>query len=259
MRSKQQMLSALDGLIQEAERLYKQFLADYQPWSADFAAWLKASESTVEAIFGSTSHALLAFKSIHYIPPPGEQYAHDVEQAKGRLTWFESGLRYAHVTLIGYRYSVERLATEPPARPTPNVFISHGGPSRIHVDQARDFLSALGLQPIIVADLPNMNLSVNEKVRFYMNLCTGAIALATSEDETIANAQRTRPNVENEIGMLQTAPNVGNRIIYLKEPNVKFASNYSEKVWIPFTKDRIQDAFIPIARELRAFGFLGPT
>src|SRR5688572_14574686 len=119
------MLSALDGLIQEAERLYQKFLADFQPWSADFAVWLKASESTVEAIFGSNSDALLSFKTIHYMPPPGEAYANEIEQAKGRLTWFESGLRYAHVTLIGYRYSVERLVPDPSARPTPNVFVSH--------------------------------------------------------------------------------------------------------------------------------------
>lgn len=259
MLSKQQMLSALEGLIREAERLYQQFLADFQPWSADFAVWLKASESTVEAIFGSNSDALRSFKSVYYMPPPGDQYTNDLEYANARRTWFESGLRYAHVTLIGYRYSVERLAPEPPARSTPNIFVSHGGPTRTHVDHVRDFLSALSLQPIIVADLPNLNLSVNEKVRFYMDLCTAGLALATAEDETTANEQRTRPNVENEIGMMQTAPNIGDRIIYLKEPTVEFATNYSEKVWIPFSKECIQDAFVRIARELRAFGFLGAT
>ena len=56
-----------------------------------------------------------------------------------------------------------------------------------------------------------------------MALCTGAIALATVEDETTAGDLRARPNVENEIGMLQMAPNVGSRIIYLKEPGVAFA------------------------------------
>ena len=125
-----------------------------------------------------------------------------------------------------------------------------------HVQLVQDFLGALGLGPVVVRDRPNLNLSVNEKVRFYMALCTGAVALATVEDETIANEQRTRPNVENEIGMLQAAPNIGSRIIYLKEPNVTFASNYQEKVWIPFTKERVQDSFINIAKELRAFGFV---
>jgi hypothetical protein len=77
------------------------------------------------------------------------------------------------------------------------------------------------------------------------------------EDETVIYEQRTRPNVENEIGTLQTAENIGSRITYLKEPNVVFASNYQEKVLISFPKERIQDALIDIAIELRAFGFLG--
>ena len=89
-----------------------------------------------------------------------------------------------------------------------------------------------------------------------MRLCTGAIALATAEDETTAEEKRAKPNVENEIGMLQTSPNIGSRIIYLKEPAVKFASNYAEKVWMSFDKDQVQNTFIDIAKELRAFGFL---
>lgn len=45
--------------------------------------------------------------------------------------------------------------------------------------------------------------------------------------------------------------------IYLKEPEVAFATNYQEKVWIPFSKDRVQDAFVDLAKELRAFGSVG--
>lgn len=158
--------------------------------------------------------------------------------------------------LTKHRYSVERLAMDEPVRSTPYIFISHGGPTMVHVDLVRDFLAALGLWPVVVRQMANLNLSVNEKVRFYMALCTGAIALTTAEDETVANEQRTRPNVENEIGMLQMAPNIGSRLVYLKESNVAFASNYQEKVWIPFTKERVQDSFVDLARELRAFGFL---
>lgn len=257
MLTKQQMLAALDGLIDEANRLYKQFLTDLRTWTPEFAAWLKASESTIEAIFGSSSHALASFKQIYFIPPPSEVYTNELEQTKARLTWFESGLRFAQTTLVGYRYSVDRLAQDAPARSTPNVFIAHGGPSRLHVERIRDFLSALGLQPIVVEDMPNMNLSLNEKVRFYMSLCTAGIALATVEDETTAAEQRTRPNVENEIGMMQTSDNIGARIVYMKEPGVQFASNYAEKVWIPFERDAVERAFTPLALELRAFGLLG--
>lgn len=257
MLTKQQMLNALDGLIDEAARLHAVFLTDLASWSPDFAVWLKAAESTVEAIFGTNSQALGSFKAIYFLPPPGEQYTNELEERKAKMTWFDSGLRYAHATLVGYRYSVDRLTVEAPARPTPYIFIAHGGPTLTHVHLVRDFLAALGLSGVVVRDLPNLNLSANEKVRFYMSLCAGGIALATLEDETTAREGRTRPNVENEIGMMQTAPNIGARITCLKEDGVQFASNYAEKIWIPFVKDRVQDVFVDIAKELRAFGFLG--
>ena len=250
------MLSALDGLIAEAKRLRNVFVFDFVTGSPGFTVWLKACESSVEAIFGSSSDALLSFKGICFLPRLDQQFANARERRKAEITWFDSGLRFAHSTLVGYRYSVERLAPEEPERGTRYIFISHGGPTMTHVQLVQDFLGALGLEPVVVRDRPNLNLSVNEKVRSYMGLCIGAVALATVEDETIANEQRTRPNVENEIGMLQTAPNIGSRIIYLKEANVTFASNYQEKVWIPFTKERVQDSFINIAKELRAFGFV---
>ena len=256
MLNKQQMLGALDGLIVEAERLHTQFLDELIPWTGNFAAWLKACESTVEAIFGSTSEALRSFRAIYFVPPPNGQFTSELEANNAKLIWFDSGLRYAKATLIGYRYAVERLALEEPQRQSPYIFISHGGPTRIHVDTVRDYLNALGLSPVIVMDLPNFGFSVNQKVLYYMRLCSGGIALATAEDETTAHELRARPNVENEIGMMQTAPNIGSRIIYMKEAEVQFASNYQEKVWIPFLKERVQDAFIAVGKELRAFGFL---
>lgn len=257
MLSKQKMLAVLDGLVAEAERVYKQFINDLVPWRGEFAAWLKASEATIEAIFGSTSEALRSFKNIYYMAPPGEQYANGVEKQKGRLLWFASGLRHAISTLKGYKYAVAFLGDDEPVRHSPFIFISHGGQTRVHVDGVRDFLAALGLLAIIVSDQPNLNLSVNEKVLHYMSLCSGGIALATAEDETTAKETRTRPNVENEIGMMQTAPNIGSRIIYLKESEVKFASNYKEKAWILFKKEHVEVTFTHIARELRAFRFFG--
>jgi hypothetical protein len=50
--------------------------------------------------------------------------------------------------------------------------------------------------------------------------------------------------------MMQVAPNIGARMIYFKEDGVQFASNYAEKAWIPFCKERVQDAYLDIAREL---------
>jgi hypothetical protein len=253
--TKGQMLVALDRLITEAKALQEQFAKDYLVWTPAFVAWLKACESTLEAIYGGGSAALASFRGIYFIPPPSEAG----KDNSAPLIWYYGGLRYATSTLIGYRYSIDRLLADAPLRQTPYVFISHGGPTRAHVDATRDLLTAIGIGPVIVNDLPSMNMSVNDKVVSYMRICTAAIVLATEEDEAAAAAAagRPRPNVENEVGMLQLAPNIANRIIYLKEPGVQFASNYREKVWIPFMKERVSEAFTQMLRELRAFGVLG--
>lgn len=247
--AKQQMLDALDGLIADGASLEQQFLKDHGAWSSDFVAWMKAGQSTVEQIFGSGSGAYQSFISISFWPPPAlvneaEARALKVgtDAAEGRkfgeLTWFLGGLRYANDELRGYRYSAERLAPEP-VRPSPYIFLSHGGPTMTHVH--------------LVRDLPSMGRSLNEKVLAYMGICAGGIVLATVEDEG-----SVRPNVEHEVGLMQGSPNVAARVVYLKESGVKFASNYSEKAWIGFTKERVQDAFVDIAKELNAFGFVGP-
>src|SRR5579862_1429350 len=131
-----------------------------------------------------------------------------------------------------------------------NVFVSHGGPAFCHVQAISELLSTLGFESIVVQQQPALGSSVYDKVTRWMRICRSAIVLATADDGSAAGS-RTRPNVEHEIGMLQTMPTIRNRIVYLKEPGVQFPSNFAEKVWIDFTRDRIQDAFIPVIRELR--------
>ena len=58
----------------------------------------------------------------------------------------------------------------------------------------------LGLVPIVVEDMPSYGMSVNDKVRRYISVCTAAIILATEDEEIIAPEARTRPNIENEVG-----------------------------------------------------------
>jgi predicted nucleotide-binding protein len=135
------------------------------------------------------------------------------------------------------------------------VFISHGGPSVIHVKAVCDLLDALGLTPVVSIDMPNLGLSVQDKVNKCMRICCSAVVLATLDDEAPAPTTRARPNVEHEIAMLQTMPNIGNRIVYMKDPKVQFPSNYREKAWIPFDRDRISESFVPLVKELRAFAF----
>lgn len=257
MIRKQQMLSSLDSLISDGRALFDKFTEDLVAWTPDFVVWLKACESTIEAIYGSKSDALQSFKNIYFIPPVSETFANDTERSHSQLIWFDSGLRYALQTLVGFRYSLERLLPdEEQSRPNPFVFISHGGTERVHVDAVSDLLKVLGLSPVVVEDLPNLNMSVNDKVRHYMGICGSAIILATLDDET-PESQHTRQNISHEIGLLQELPNIGGRVVYLKEEAVEFPSNFAEKSWILFDHYNIETSFISILKELRAFGLVG--
>jgi len=193
MLTKQQMLGALNSLINDGNTIYNQFLSDLQLWSPTFVAWMKGCESTIEAIYGHGSDALNSFRSIYYTPPTTETYLNEAEKTNANLIWYASGLNYAVNTLVGFRYSLERLLPDEPRRPNRFVFISHGGPFRTHVDATCELIKAMGLSPVVVSDMPNLGLSINEKVRFYMGLCGSAIVLATVEDETAAKKNALVP------------------------------------------------------------------
>jgi hypothetical protein len=42
----------------------------------------------------------------------------------------------------------------------------------------------------------------------------------------------------------------------LKEEGCKFPSNITPKVWENFTQDNMENAFIKVAKELKAFGII---
>src|SRR3989442_11122898 len=107
--TKAQMIGALDQLIEDGNGIHKKFLEDLQIWPIEFVIWMKGCESTIEAIYGSTSEALTSFKGIYFLPPPGTTYANDAEKARDELVWFDSGLRYGLLSVVGMRYSLDRL------------------------------------------------------------------------------------------------------------------------------------------------------
>jgi len=197
-----------------------------------------------------------------------EQYAMN-RLAPERLADFEEHLLVcqscqSRLTEVDDLLALTRAASESPQFYKPgllrrplmkNIFISHGGPSTAHVKAVRDLLDALGFTPVVAIHMPNLGLSIHDKVRKCMRICRSAIVLATPDEESPAQLIRTRPNVEHEIGMLQTMPNIGNRIVYMKYPRVQFPSNYRENVWIPFDTERIGESFVPLIKELRAFAF----
>ena len=136
----------------------------------------------------------------------------------------------------------------------PKAFIAHGGQSLI-LDKLKDFLKALGIEPLVVEEQASENRSVGDNVDYYARQADFAIILATKGDiDGTSGGFIPRGNVLMEIGKSQEI--FKDRIIYLLQAGTKFPTNVSEKVWGRFTTERMDDAFIKIARELTGFGML---
>ena len=136
----------------------------------------------------------------------------------------------------------------------PKAFIAHGGDSPA-LSKLKSFLEALGVQPLIVEEQPSEGRSVGENVDWYARQADCAIILATKGDiDGKTGRFIPRGNVLIEIGKSQEL--FKDRIIYLLQAGVKLPTNINEKVRARFTSEKMDDAFIKIAKELKKFGIL---
>jgi predicted nucleotide-binding protein len=136
----------------------------------------------------------------------------------------------------------------------PMVFIAHGG-SPLALNKLKDFLIAMGLQPLIVEEQASEGRSVAENIDWYARNADCAVILATKGDVDGKTGDFIpRGNVLMEIGKLQEI--LRERVIYLLENDVKFPTNISEKVWERFTNECMDSAFIKLACELTKSGIL---
>jgi len=136
----------------------------------------------------------------------------------------------------------------------PKAFIIHGGETDAR-DKLRRFLLALGVQPLIVEEEPKEGRSVDQQVEHYSKIADCAILLGTADDKELKDGKLyPRRNDFIEIGrFLERFPM---RIIYLQEEGASFPSIIAEKLRTPFSHDNMDEAFIVMARELKAFGLL---
>jgi len=135
------------------------------------------------------------------------------------------------------------------------TFIAHG-PLSLALDKLCRFLKALGVKTLVVEEQPSSGKAIDDKVEHYMAEADCAVILATGDDK-IEEKLHPRQNVIHEIGLAQkTFPD---KIIYLLEKGVEFPSNIRPKVWESFTQESMDEAFIALARELKAFGLIKAT
>jgi len=136
----------------------------------------------------------------------------------------------------------------------PKAFIAQGGESSA-LSKMKDFLDSLGVEPLVVEKQSSEDRSVNTNVEHYLKQADCAIVLATKGDIDGQTGEfLPRGNILVEIGRCQER--FRGKTIYLLELGAKFPSNISEKVRERFTQDNMEDAFVKVAKELRAFGII---
>jgi len=134
----------------------------------------------------------------------------------------------------------------------PKAFISHGKKS-VALNKLEEFLRALGIEPLVVKEQPSLDKTLDDKVNYYLSQADFVIILATGDDKVEGKLQ-PRQNVIHEVGLAQNIH--AGKIIYLLEEGAEFPSNIRPKVYEPFKQRNMMNAFLHIAKELRAYGML---
>ncbi len=136
----------------------------------------------------------------------------------------------------------------------PRVFIAHGGKTAAR-DKLCRFMNSLGITPLIIEEEPKEGRSVNQQVEHYLEQADCAIVFGTADDKELKDGKLyPRRDVYIEIGRFQQK--FPNKIIYLLEAGASLPSNISEKLYTRFTQENMEEAFVTVARELKAFGLI---
>jgi len=240
---KQRVIELLEQKSKEAVHVASQpyYYNEYIPWRRNI-------EDILESAFGVTS---TEYKRIADIPS---------RIFKGTRAEKQRGhIRFIHriqqeVDSIIQKHERLVVETKPAATVelSPKAFISHGKES-VALNKLEEFLSALGIEPLVVKEQPSLDKTLDDKVNYYLSQADFVIILATGDDKVEGKLQ-PRQNVIHEVGLAQNTH--AGKIIYLLEEGIEFPSNIRPKVYEPFKQRNMMNAFLYIAKELRAYGML---
>lgn len=128
------------------------------------------------------------------------------------------------------------------SRKVSKVFISHGH-SEVAKLKLKSFLQdRLGMKAVILADQPDLGLTVVEKLEKYGRECDFALIVFTADDQTISGDLRARQNVIHELGFFHGV--LGrDKVLLLKQSGVELFSNISGLVYKEFRGNAIESVF----------------
>ena len=231
----------------EKEKLSELDRLEELPYSNDeYPLWHKVIEGVLREVFGSNSHEYRDFAQAYsHVSHMGEdkqrKYSEELEMRKTALL----SIIQVH-ELVGI--DTKPLVGQQP----PKAFIAHGKKS-VALTKLQEFLRALGVEPLVVKEQPSLDKTLDDKVNYYLSQADFVIILATADDK-VGEKLQPRQNVIHEIGLAQKTH--GGKIIYLLEEGAEFPSNIRPKVYEPFKQRNMMNAFLHIAKELRAYGIL---
>lgn len=216
-----------------------------------FELWRNKVSDILEAAFGRSSSEWDKFvRAVGASIYSGTEIEYQQEYNR-RLYDYETAILsiIQKHQILGAEEEPAAMAGQPP-----KAFIVHGGKSEAR-DKLCRFLVALGVTPFIIEEEPKEGRSVNEQVEYYSEQADCAIILGTADDKELKDGRLyPRRNVYVEIGRFKEK--FPNKIIYLLEKGASFPSDISEKLYTRFTQESMDEAFITVARELRAFGIV---
>lgn len=249
MTNKTKVKENLSVLIEDCNFRIKKTIELEKPYWENFDLWRQSSLDCLEQVYEPNHRNLNEFAQIRFVKPAGD----DISQ---RVT-FIVGVQIAQEKLFATLLSVDSYWDEGIKTMTyPTIFLSCSEKSKKIAEKIKLFLTNLGAKVIFVSDEPNLNLSPDDKVSYYMAQCDCGIAVLTA-DERLENGEHVnRRNIDHELGLMSKSPNIGGRIITLKENNLKKASNHGEKIDLRFNKGTFGDDVYPaLVKELRAFRY----
>jgi len=242
-------------LNQEWDEISK--LRTLSPEKQQYELWFQEVSNILELTFGKTSREydnfVSAVRSDYLVSTDKEKREKYNKELDAYEIALESALHKCALLLDEMPKGKSEQTSAMVGSP-PKAFIAHGGETEA-LDKLKEFLIALGIEPLVVEDQASENRSIGNNVDLYARQADCAIILATKGDiDGVTGSFIPRGNVLIEIGKAQEL--FKDRIIYLLQAGTKFPSNVSEKVWGRFTTSCMDEAFTKIARELTAFGIL---
>jgi hypothetical protein len=140
------------------------------------------------------------------------------------------------------------------------IFIAHGK-NKKPLEQLKHILDQFKVAYKVAVEEPNLGRPISAKVRATMEACNCAILIFTADEEFNDKdghaVWRPSENVIYELGAASYL--YENRVVIMKEEDVKFPSNFQDIGYISFVKDQLEAKAMEIIKELVGFDILKIT